>query len=114
VVSGLLSLAAGAVTLLYPSLSAVVLYLLIGVWAVSTGVAELALAFFLRASSTRVGALVFAGVLSMLCGVALLALPAVGVLALLSFITAYAMINGVFLVFAGVRMRSVFQPAHAA
>jgi uncharacterized membrane protein HdeD (DUF308 family) len=113
-VSGLLSLIAGAVTLLFPGLSAVALYFLIGVWAVSTGVAELALAFFLRASSLHVGALVFAGVLSVLCGVALLALPAAGVLALLSLITAYAIVNGVFLVGAGIRMRSFFRPAHAA
>ncbi len=114
VVSGLLSLVAGAVTLLFPGLSAVALYLLIGVWAVSTGVAELALAFFLRTTSMRVGALVFAGVLSVLCGVALLALPAAGVLALLTLITAYAMVNGIFLVSAGIRMRGFFQPAHAA
>ena len=114
VISGLLSLVAGGLTLLFPGLSAVALYLLIGAWAVSTGAAELALAFFMRTSNMRVGALVFAGVLSVLCGVALLALPAAGVLALLSFITAYAIVNGVFLVGAGIRMRSFFQPAHVA
>lgn len=114
VVSGLLSLAAGGLTLLFPGLSAITLYLLIGAWAISTGAAELALALLMRASRMPVGALVFAGVLSVSCGLALLALPAAGVLALLSLITAYAIVNGVFLIGAGIRMRSSFQPLHVA
>jgi len=114
VVSGLLSLAAGGLTLLFPGLSAIALYLLIGAWAISTGAAELALALLMRASSLRVGALVLAGVLSVLCGIALLALPVAGVLALLSFVTAYAIVNGVFLISAGIRMRSSLHAAHVA
>lgn len=114
VVSGILSVIAGALTFMYPGLTAISLYLLIGAWAVSTGLAELALAFALRHEEIRVGALVFAGLLSIACGVALLALPLAGVVAILSVVTAYAIVNGFLLIAAGVRLHNVIRPLHAA
>ena len=114
VVSGLLSVAAGALTFMYPGLTAISLYLLIGAWAVSTGLAELALAFALRSEEVRVGGLVFAGLLSIACGVALFALPLAGVVAILSVVTVYAIFNGALLIAAGVRLHNIVRPLHAA
>jgi uncharacterized membrane protein HdeD (DUF308 family) len=112
--SALLSIAAGALTFMYPGLTAVSLYLLIGAWAITSGVAELALAVAMRHTEIRVGGLVFAGLLSIACGLALLALPVAGVVALLGLVTVYAIANGIFLVGAGVRMHHFVRALPAA
>lgn len=114
VVRGLLSVAAGVVTFLYPGLTALSLYVLVGLWALVAGAAELAIAFAIRKDVANVGGLVLAGILSLACGVALLALPLAGVVALIGLIAAYAIVNGVVLITAGVRFHNLFGPMHAA
>jgi uncharacterized membrane protein HdeD (DUF308 family) len=104
---GLLSIAAGLAALLLPGPTALAFYLLIGAWAVIAGVAELAIAVALRKDGFRVVEIAVAGVLSLLCGVALLALPAAGVVALVSLIAAYAVINGAALIAGGIRIRGL-------
>jgi uncharacterized membrane protein HdeD (DUF308 family) len=104
VVRGLLSIAAGLLTFINPGLTALSLYVLVGAWALTAGAAELAIAFAIRNEAASVGGLVLAGILSIACGVALLALPLAGVIALLGLITAYAIVNGIALVTAGVRI----------
>jgi len=106
---GLVSVAAGIIAVLYPSLTAMSLYILIGAWAIVAGVTELIVAATVRKEAISVGALVFAGILAIACGVALLALPAAGVLALVGLIAAYAIVNGVALISAGVRIHSLTQ-----
>jgi uncharacterized membrane protein HdeD (DUF308 family) len=113
VVRGLLSVAAGVVTFVYPGLTALSLYVLIGVWALTAGAAELAIAFALRKDVANVGGLALAGVLSVACGIALLALPLAGIVALVGLIAAYAIVNDVILVTAGVRIHNLFGPMHA-
>src|ERR1700690_1139984 len=112
VLRGLLSVAAGIVTFLYPGLTALSLYVLIGVWALAAGAAELAIAFAIRKGVANVGGLVFAGVLSFACGIALLALPLAGMVALVGLIAGYAIVNGVVLITAGVRIHNLFGPLH--
>jgi uncharacterized membrane protein HdeD (DUF308 family) len=113
VVRGLVSVAAGVISFVYPGLTALSLYVLVGAWALIAGAAELAIAFAIRKEAANVVGLVFAGLLSMACGVALLALPLAGMLALIGLIAAYAMVNGVVLITAGVRIHSLFGPANA-
>jgi len=112
VLRGLLSVAAGVVTFLYPGLTALSLYVLIGVWALAAGAAELAIAFAIRKDVANIGGLVFAGVLSFACGIALLALPLAGMVALVGLIAGYAIVNGVVLITAGVRIHNLFGPMH--
>jgi len=112
VARGLLSIAAGVVTFLYPGLTALSLYVLIGVWALTAGAAELAIAFAIRKDVANVGGLVLAGVLSFACGIALLALPLAGMVALVGLIAAYAIVNGAVLITAGVRIHSLFGSMH--
>lgn len=106
VASGLLSVAAGAITFFFPGLTAVSLYILIGAWAMATGVIELAIAVALR-GAFRVGGIVLAGLLSIACGVALLALPLAGVVALVGLIAAYATANGIFLIGTGIWLHNL-------
>jgi uncharacterized membrane protein HdeD (DUF308 family) len=114
VVRGLLSVAAGAVAFLYPGLTAISLYILIGAWAITAGAAELAVAFGIRKEASSVRGLVFAGFLSIAFGAALLALPIVGVIVLTSLIAAYGIVNGIFLISAGVRIHAFARPLSAA
>jgi len=113
VVRGLLSVAAGVVTFIYPGLTALSLYILVGAWALTAGAAELAIAFAIRKEAANVVGLVFAGLLSMACGVALFALPLAGIVALIGLIAAYATLNGIILITAGVRIHNLFGSAHA-
>jgi uncharacterized membrane protein HdeD (DUF308 family) len=102
VISALLSIAAGAITFFFPGLTALSLYILIGAWAIATGVTELAIAAALRGTQLRVGGIVFAGLLSIACGIAFLALPLAGIVALVSLIAGYAIANGIFLIATGI------------
>jgi uncharacterized membrane protein HdeD (DUF308 family) len=114
IVRGLLSLAAGVLTFVYPGATAVSLYILIGLWAVAAGIAEIALAIAIRKEATNVAGLTVSGVLSLACGVALLALPMAGVVALLGVVAAFAIFNGVALIIAGFRVHSFFRALSAA
>ena len=110
---GLVSVAAGVLTFVYPGLTAVSLYILIGCWAISSGAVELGIALALR-NVMRVGGLVFSALLSIACGVALLALPLAGVVALVSLIIAYAIVNGIALLVAGFRLHQLVRPMTAS
>lgn len=114
VVRGLLGIGAGLVAFLWPGLTALSLYLLVGAWAITAGAVEIGIAIAARKEGASVGGLVAAGLLSLACGVALLALPLAGVLALVGWIAAYAVLNGIALVVAGVRIRSLTRALHPA
>jgi uncharacterized membrane protein HdeD (DUF308 family) len=114
VARGLISVAAGVLTFIYPGLTALSLYVLVGAWALTAGAAELAIAFAIRKEAANVVGLVLAGLLSMACGVAFLALPLAGLIALVGLIAAYAMLNGIVLIAAGMRIHNLFRPAGAS
>jgi uncharacterized membrane protein HdeD (DUF308 family) len=113
IVRGLIGVAAGVLTFIHPGLTALSLYLLVGAWALTAGAAELVIAFAIRKEAASVAGLVVAGLLSMACGVALLALPLAGMLALIGLIAAYATLNGIVLIMAGVRLHNLSGPARA-
>jgi uncharacterized membrane protein HdeD (DUF308 family) len=104
---GLVSIAAGLIALFLPRITALSLYFLIGAWAVVAGITELVVAAQVRKDGLNVGGLVFAGVLAICCGILLLALPSVGIVALLGLIAGFAIIEGVALISSGVRIHSL-------
>lgn len=114
VVRGLLSIAAGVIAFVFPGLTALSFYILIGAWALTVGAVELGIAIAARREGASVGGLVVAGVLSIACGAALLALPMAGVVALVGLIAAYAIVNGVVLIVASVRIHQLFSTPRAA
>jgi uncharacterized membrane protein HdeD (DUF308 family) len=109
IVRGLLSVAVGVLALVYPAATALTLYLWVGAWAVAAGVAEIGIAFAIRQEMRDVNGLFLAGALSVATGVLLLALPAVGIVALLGLIAAFAIVNGIALIVAGVRIHRFFR-----
>ena len=96
-VEGLLGIGTGVLTLAWPSITALVLLYLIAAWAVMTGIFEIAAAIRLRREIRGEWALALSGVLSVLLGVALVAAPGAGALAMIWLIGAYAIAFGALL-----------------
>ena len=104
-VEGILGIAAGVITFIYPGITALWLLLLIAAWAILTGIAEIAGAIRLRREISGEWRLVLAGVLSLAFGVLLLLNPAAGALAVVWIIGIYAIVFGTLLFLLGVRLR---------
>jgi uncharacterized membrane protein HdeD (DUF308 family) len=106
VLEGITGIAAGVLTFLWPGVTAFVLLMLIAAWAVVTGAFEIAAAFRLWRHVHGEWMLLFAGVLSILFGVACFASPVAGAMAVLWMIATYAIIFGITLIGLGFRLRS--------
>ncbi len=91
---GLVGVGAGAIALLHPHLSALVLVLLIGAYMLMSGVLDIALAVQLRKTIRREWLLIMNGILAVVFGVLVFLFPAAGALALVWLISAYAIITG--------------------
>jgi uncharacterized membrane protein HdeD (DUF308 family) len=104
---GILGVAAGLVAFLMPSITALVLLILIAAWALVTGAFEIAAAIQLRKEIKGEWLLALAGVASILFGLALLFNPRVGALAVLWLIGAYSIVFGVLLMALGVKLHGL-------
>lgn len=104
--NGVVGIAAGVVAFVWPGITAMLLLMVIAVWALFTGGAEIATAFALRKHIKNEWLMGIAGALSILFGVLLIANPGAGALAVVWIIGAYAMIFGVLLVGLGMRLNS--------
>lgn len=111
---GILSIAAGVIAFVYPGLSAIALVMVIAAWALVTGALEIAAAIRLRRQIHGEWMLVLAGVLSIVFAGVLVARPALGALALVWWIGAYAIAWGVLLIALGFRLRNWTRGEHPA
>lgn len=107
---GILSVAAGVLTFLWPAITAVVLLVVIATWAVLTGVMEIATAAWMRRVIRNDWLLALSGVLSVVFGVLLFARPAAGALAVAWLIGCYAIAFGALLLALGVRLYRLGHP----
>jgi uncharacterized membrane protein HdeD (DUF308 family) len=105
-VGGLLGIAAGIVTFMWPQLTAAILLSVIAVWAIVMGIFEVAAAIRLRKQLDGEWALILAGVLAVAFGVFLIMRPGVGALAVVLWIGAYALISGIVLLSLSFRLRN--------
>ncbi|MFV8780993.1 HdeD family acid-resistance protein [Microbulbifer sp. SA54] len=104
---GFSGIAAGIVTFIYPQVTALVLVIFIGAWALVRGIFEIIGAVRLRREIEHEWLLILAGVISVLFGLALLVSPGAGALALLWLIGGYAILFGLILVWLSFRLRKV-------
>jgi uncharacterized membrane protein HdeD (DUF308 family) len=102
---GLLGIAAGLATWLYPGLTALVLLYFIAVWAVVTGVMQIAGAIQVRKAIDNEWFLIGVGVLSVLFGVLLILQPGTGALAVLFTIGSFAVLYGMLMIAFALRLR---------
>ena len=104
---GLVSVAAGVVALVRPGLAGFALILVIGAWAILTGILEIAAAIRLRREISNEWMLGFGGFVSLVFGFLVLFQPAAGGLVITLMIGAYALIFGILLVALGLRLRKL-------
>jgi uncharacterized membrane protein HdeD (DUF308 family) len=104
---GLIGIAIGAITFAWPGITALVLLYLISAWAVVTGVFEIVAAVRLRKEIRGEWLLALSGVLSIVFGLALVANPGAGALAVVWLIGAYAIFFGALLIALGVQLRGL-------
>jgi uncharacterized membrane protein HdeD (DUF308 family) len=101
---GIVSVAAGLLTFFWPAITATALLIVIAVWAIITGIAEIAASIRLRREIRNEWLLALSGVLSIVFGVLLLVYPNAGALALVWLIGAYAIVFGALLIGLGLRL----------
>jgi len=107
VLEGVAGIAAGLITFFWPGAASLGLLLLIGAWAIVTGISEISAAIRLRKEIEGEWLLLLSGVLSVLFGIAIAIWPAAGLLAVTWMIGAYAIVFGVLLIVLGFRLRGM-------
>ena len=103
----LVSVAIGLLTLYAPGITALALLFYIAVWAISTGLLEVAAAFRLRKEIEGEWMLALAGIASISFGMFLLARPGAGVLAVLSLFAFFAIVVGLMQVMLSFRVKGI-------
>jgi uncharacterized membrane protein HdeD (DUF308 family) len=102
---GIAGIAAGLVTFLMPGVTALVLLIFIASWAIVLGVFQIIGAIRLRREIDNEWMLGLSGALSVLFGIVLLAAPGPGALGLVWVIGAYAIVFGILLVMAALKLK---------
>jgi uncharacterized membrane protein HdeD (DUF308 family) len=105
VLTGILDIGAGLIALFWPGITALVLIIFIGAWAIVRGVMEIIAAIQLRKEIEGEWLLVLAGVLSVLFGLGVLIYPGAGAVALAWLIGIYAIAIGVVMIMLALRLR---------
>jgi len=105
-VVGILGIAAGILTFIWPGMTAIVLLAFIAAWSLVMGIFQIIAAVRLRKSIEKEWLLGLSGLLSIIFGVLMLINPGAGALAVIWVIGAYAILFGVLLIALGVKLRS--------
>jgi uncharacterized membrane protein HdeD (DUF308 family) len=105
--SGLIGIAAGIATFLWPAITAIALLIVIACWALMIGIFQIVLAIRLRKVITHEWLLGMSGLLSLLFGVLMIVSPGTGALAMAGVIAGYSILFGVTLIALGFRLRSL-------
>jgi uncharacterized membrane protein HdeD (DUF308 family) len=114
VFGGLLGIAVGIATFVWPGPTALTLLYLIAFWAVCTGIMEIVAAVQLRRDFPHPLLLGFAGALAVVFGILLVADPGAGALSIIWLIGSYAIVFGVSFILLGFRLRGVGQRVSSA
>lgn len=104
---GLAGITAGILTFFYPGLTALTLLYFIAAWAIWSGVFQIVAAIRLRKQITGEWLLALGGALSLAFGLLLVFAPGAGILALLLWISVFAVVSGVILILLALRLRSL-------
>ena len=104
---GIISVMAGIFAISWPIISAVALLMAIAAWSIFRGIAEIVAAIELRKFIDHEWLLILGGAGSILFGIAVIALPNAGALAVLWIIGIYALIFGALTVALALKLRSL-------
>jgi uncharacterized membrane protein HdeD (DUF308 family) len=103
---GLVSLGAGILAILRPTLTALVLVLVMGANALAIGVLDIAVAIRLRKAIKGEWLLILAGLASVAFGILVFLFPGAGALALVWLVSAHAIATGILVLGLAIRARS--------
>jgi len=104
---GIAGLVAGFLAIVWPEITALVLVLFVGVWAIMTGLFEIWAAIRLREQIKGEFWLGLAGLISILFGLYVIIFPGNGILSVLWLIAIFAIVFGVSLIGLGWRLRAI-------
>jgi len=113
VVLGLIGIAAGIATFVWPSISGLILLYVIGFWAIAAGIVEIAEGVRLRQAIANEWLLIATGIVSLFFGLIVVVSPGTGALALTFFIGFFGLIYGVLQLALALRLRAVEQAGRA-
>ena len=105
VVEGVAGVILGVLTFLSPDTTALVLVTLIAAWSIVTGVIEIAAAVQMRTLIAHEWLMILSGVVSIIIGVLLIALPEAGAISIVWLLGAYALIFGTLTLMFALQMR---------
>lgn len=105
IIIGLLGIAVGVVTFLWPGLTALTLLFIIGFWAIAIGIFQIVAAVRFRKHIQGEWLHALSGVLSVVFGVAVVLRPGAGAIALAWIIGSFAIVFGLMLIGMAFRLR---------
>jgi uncharacterized membrane protein HdeD (DUF308 family) len=105
--TGLLGIAAGLLTLRWPGITALTLLFVIAYWSIFTGILQIVAAIRLRREVKGEWWLILSGILSVVFGLLLVIFPGSGALAVVWLIGIYAILFGAGFVMLGFRLREL-------
>lgn len=106
-VGGIVSVAAGLMTFIWPGITALVLLTIIPIWAIISGIVQIAVAIELRRQVPGEWLLLLGGVISILFGALVFFRPRTGVLAELVLIGTFALVFGIVTISLAFRLRGL-------
>jgi uncharacterized membrane protein HdeD (DUF308 family) len=107
IIVGILGIAAGVVTFMWPGMTALVLLLFIASWAVLMGIFQIAAAVRLRKHIEHEWLLGLSGLVSIVFGVLMFLQPGAGALAVIWVIGSYAIFFGILLIALSFRLKGL-------
>jgi uncharacterized membrane protein HdeD (DUF308 family) len=107
IIVGILGIAAGVVTFLWPGMTALALLFFIASWAVLMGIFEIAAAIRLRKHIENEWLLALSGVVSIAFGVLMFLQPGAGALAVVWLIGSFSLIFGILLIVLGFKLKGL-------
>jgi uncharacterized membrane protein HdeD (DUF308 family) len=111
---GLVDLAAGVIALAWPGPTALVLVLIVGVWAIVAGVVEIAAAFQAGESAGTRTMFILGGLATAAFGVVLCARPSIGAVTLALLFGLFNLIAGSWMLVQGIELRRAGKTLHSA
>jgi uncharacterized membrane protein HdeD (DUF308 family) len=113
---GLVDLAAGVIALAWPGPTALVLVLIVGVWAITAGLVEFSAAFASGEPAGTRATLILGGLITIAFGVVLCARPGLGAVTLALLFGLFTLTAGTWMLVQGIELRrtaKTLPPAHS-
>jgi uncharacterized membrane protein HdeD (DUF308 family) len=105
-IEGIIGIIVGILAFIWPGRTLLVVIYLIAIWAILTGIAELASAFMMGRSLAQEWMLAIGGIISIILGVLFFVDPINALYTILLIVGIYAIIFGVLLIIRAIRFRS--------